>query len=93
MSHGNLGGQRRTVICVCGWEKKGSVREANFCFKVHKKVCPDKIRATLPDFEAKDNAFDNVGQSKNGHIVKKAGKILTIQREGIVTEEFIKGHL
>lgn len=93
MSHGNLGGQRRTITCVCGWQKKGSVREANFCFKVHKKVCPNETKIVMPEFDSKDNAFNNVSQSKHGHMVKKAGKILSVHREGIVTEEFVKGHL
>jgi len=91
MPKGNLGGQRRTVTCFCGWEKQGSVREANFCFKIHQKVCPNKVTATMPEFDSKDNAFNNVSQSKNGNMAKKDGKILWVHREGIVTEEFVKG--
>lgn len=90
---GNLGGQRRTVLCGCGWQKKGSVREVNMVFKIHQKVCPNQIKVTLPEFDAGENAFNNVSESKHGHMVKKAGKTITVHKEGTMTEKFIKGHL
>jgi len=90
---GNLGGQRRTILCGCGWQKKGAVREVNMVYKIHQKVCPNQVKLAIPEFYAGDNSFNNVSKSKNGYMVKKAGKTISVHNEGSVTQEFVKGHL
>jgi hypothetical protein len=91
MSH-HLGGQKRTVVCSCGYQKKGSVREVNMVWKIHQKLCPDKVNVnvTLGQFQT-DNSFNNVSTSKRGNPVKVAGKIITVHKDGVPTQEFIKG--
>ena len=43
----SYGGQKRTVICPCGWTAKSGVRDANAAMKLHKKVC-EQARDAMP---------------------------------------------
>jgi len=89
MSH-HLGGQKRTVVCSCGYQKKGSVREVNMVWKIHQKVCPDQTKITLGQFQT-DNSFNNVSTSKRGNPIKVSGKVVTVHKDGVATQEFVTG--
>lgn len=89
MSH-HLGGQKRTVCCSCGYQKKGSVREVNMVWKIHQKICPNQTKFTLAQFDT-NNAFNNVSTSKRGNPIKQTGKVITFHKDGVARQEFVKG--
>jgi len=77
----NYGGQRRTITCACGYEKRGSVRDADFAMKIHRKICDTMkaIKFEKMEFDTNTpNSIGNVKGSKNGNTIKNTEKVLNI---------------
>lgn len=68
MSGRNLGGQKRTTICACGFIAKGQLREANFRFKLHAKKCELAQEAGFTE-----SAFNPLVNGMNGMTVSRNG--------------------
>jgi hypothetical protein len=72
----NLGGQKRTSLCPCGWVTKGSVRESTFKFKLHAKKCEiakeNGVEQLLGEpFDADTNGMNGIMTSRNGNLYHK----------------------
>jgi len=85
----NFGGQRRTITCACGWEKQGSIRDANFAMKIHRKVCDTMKGIKIEEVAFDTNTLNSIGGvkgSKYGNTIKNTEKVLNI----IAYEEIIE---
>lgn len=88
----SYGGQKRTVICPCGWTAKSGVRDANAAMKLHKKVC-EQAREAMPTNAAPAfnqvadvNGFNGMGHSRRGNPVHRPLRPSVMMVDGVPTE-------
>ena len=67
----NLGGTRRTMVCSCGLQKRGSLREVKMWDSLHRKKC--KIASSCPALPK------NAITGKNGWDGIRDGKVVIPQ--------------
>ena len=66
------GGQRRTLVCVCGFVAKGAPREANMRMKMHQKKCEDSSDIPIDEtFNPLRNGMDGFTHTRNGNLVQR----------------------
>ena len=89
----SYGGQKRTVICPCGWTDKSGVRDANAAMKLHKKVC-ERARVAIPTNAApafnpavvEVNGFNGIRHSRHGNPVHHPLRPSVMMVDGVPTE-------
>lgn len=70
MPKGTDGGQRRTTQAPCGWVRRGSVREVNNLFKIHKRHCD-----ICKNIEGEDTPFSQEAGIMNGWNNVRSGNV------------------
>lgn len=91
------GGQKRSVICPCGWTAKSGVRDANAALKLHKKVC-ERARRAMPITVAsvfnqevvEVNGFNGICRSRHGNLVHHSLRPSVMLVDGDHTETKVK---
>ena len=63
-----MGGQKRTIVCACGWGTKDSVRASNMKLKMHQKLCSLTTSNQPIPFDPKMNGFNGMTYSNRGNL-------------------------
>ena len=57
------GGQKRTIVCSCGYRIIGNPKRLDTATRLHNKVCPDAKINGSKDIMPSSVPFDNVGNT------------------------------
>jgi len=57
------GGQKRTIMCSCGYRIIGNPKRLDTITRLHNKVCPDAKKNGSKDILPSKVPFDNVGNT------------------------------
>lgn len=92
----SYGGQKRTIICPCGWTAKSGVRDANAAVKLHRKVCESAREAmptnAIPAFSQdgnnfiETNGFNGMSHSRRGNPIHRPLRPSVLIVDGVPTE-------
>lgn len=75
MVNNHAGGQRRTVVCPCGYRAVGNPDRIDTILRLHSKKCEDG--GGMTGYKSKDMPFsgdtwNGIAKSKHGNNIKKA---------------------
>lgn len=87
------GGQIRTYLCECGFSVRANLRESNFRWKMHQKVCDSaKLHTGSPTFDYSSNGLNGIKVSRNGNVIYEEKKVTASTMRDATTNDMIHGY-